>query len=205
MQHSEIIMHDSQVRLIAHTPYVLSNAFTMHDIAERSRTAFMSIMKSAAHRFTDADLAEWLKGSYRRATTPASMMMNLPPTHFAIARETSDASVDVLTLQAREEVLEVLRRLTDEKNRDTSFTFDALNSGMIIACRDASGVRGHAPVDAPDLKLWERVLSLVAADYIARPVDYEERLAICDRCEMPYFDGVHACERHDSIAVRRAG
>jgi hypothetical protein len=205
MQRIEIIMHDSQVRLIAHSPYVLSNAFTMHDVAERSRSAFMAIMKSGVNRFSDADLAEWLKGPYRRATAPAGLMMDVPSTHFAIARETSDASVDVLTLQAREEVLEALRRLTDAKNRDTSFTFDALNHGWIVACRDASGVRGHAPVDLPDLKLWERVLSLVAADYIARPIDYEDRLAICDRCEVPYFDGVHACERHDSIAVRQAG
>jgi hypothetical protein len=205
MQRIEIIMHDSQVRLIAHSPYVLSDAFTMHDVAERSRVAVMALMKSASRPFTDADLAEWLKGPYRRATTPAGMMTKRTPTLFAIARGISDASVDVLTLQAREEVLEVVRRLTNEGNRDTSFTFEALNQGSIISCRDASGVRGHAPVDLPDLKLWERVLSLVAADYIARPVDYEEHLAVCVRCEMPYFGAVHACERFDSVRVQKAG
>jgi hypothetical protein len=177
----------------------------MTDVAERSRAALMTLMQSAASPWRNADLAEWFKGSYRRATQPGTLMLERAPTPFAIARGSVDVHVDVLMLQAREETLEVLRRLKSQKHRDTSFTFEALNRGWIVGCRDSCGVRGHAAVDAPDMKLYERMLSLVAADYIARPVDYEERMAICPLCEMPYFGDRHSCARVDSILVRRAG
>jgi hypothetical protein len=198
-------MHDSQVRLIAHRGFVLPGSFAMSDVAERARVAIMELMQSASTPFCNADLAEWLKGSYRRATQPGSVMLKRLPTPFAIARGSVDVHVDVLTLQAREETLEVLRRVSSVRHRDTSFTFEALNRGWIVPCRDVSGVRGHVAVDAPDMKLYERALSLVAVDYIARPVDYEENMALCPLCEMPYFDDKHGCRRIDSIAVRRAG
>ena len=211
-------MTESQIRLRAASPYVLSDAFTMSDVAERSREAYLTLMKSAVMPFRDADLAEWLKGPYRRATTPAAAMLSRAPTPFAVSRGSLDVHVDVLTLQAREEALEVLRHLkgdgvANESRPDTSITFEALNRGFIVECRDGAGTRGHVPVDAPGMKLYERVLSLIAVDYIARPHDFEERLTLCARCEMPYFEGRHACPRAHTtghrrvamVAVRRAG
>ena len=162
-------------------------------------------MKSAVTPFRNADLAEWFKGPYRRAVSPAVTMLGRAPTPFAIARGSIDVHVDVLTLQAREEALVALRHVKSLKEQDTSFTFEARSRGFIVECRDTDGTRGLCPVDAPGMKLYERVLSLIAVDYVARPQDYEERLAICSRCEMPFFDGSHACARSHSIHVRRAG
>ncbi len=220
-------MHDSQIRLKAVIPYVLpvgpslggnqserpSGAtheedeppLTLSDVADLSRVAYLAIMKSAVTPFRDADLAEWSKGPYRRAVSPAGAMLGRTPTPFSIARGSVDLSVDVLTLQAREEALVALRHLKSLKEQDTSFTFEARNRGFIVECRDTAGTRGLVPVDAADMKLYERVLSLIAVDYIAHPQDFEERLAICRRCEMPFFDGIHACARGLSIHVRRAG
>ena len=210
-------MSDSQIRLRAASAYVLPDAFTMADVAERSRAAYLAVMKSALSPFRNADLAEWLKGPYRLATTPAGAMLGRSPTPFAEARGSVDIHVDVLTLQAREEALEVLRRIKSHKERDTSFTFEALNRGFIVPCRDGAGTRGHVPVDAPDMKLYERVLSLIAVDYIARPNELEDRMSLCPMCEVPFFDGRHACPRalgvysstgsgtHPASRVRRAG
>jgi len=226
-------MHDSQIRLKAvpaYTPSSLSPAsrdarndlrnelaepasftqqsgaeYTLADVADRSRAAYIALMKSAVTPFKNADLAEWFKGPYRRAVAPAALMLGRMPTPFSIARGSVDVHVDVLTLQAREEALVALRRLRSLKEQDTSFTFDARNQGHIVEWRDAAGTRGLVPVDAPDMKLYERVLALIAVDYCARPQDFEDRLAICRRCEMPFFDGIHACQRGLSIHVRKTG
>lgn len=180
-------------------------ALTIADVADRSRAAYLALMKSAVTPFKNADLAEWFKGPYRRAVAPAATMLGRTPTPFSIARGSVDVHVDVLTLQAREEALVVLRHLRSLKDQDTSFTFEARQKGHIVEWRDESGARGLVPVDSADMKLYERVLALIAVDYVARPQDFEERLAICRRCEMPFFDGIHACQRGLSIHVRRAG
>lgn len=198
-------MHDSQIRIIAASPYLLPDAITISNIADRSRTAYLALMKSAVTPFKNADLAEWFKGPYRRATMPAGALFGRTPTQFAVARGSIDVHVDVLTLQAREESLEALRHLRNVKDQDTSFTFQALQRGFIRECRDADGTRGLVPVDLPQMKLYERALSLIAVDYVANPQDFEERLALCRRCEMPFFDGIHACARGLSIHLRRAG
>ncbi len=201
-------MHESQIRLKAVSSYVLSppgEHLTISDIADQSRAAYLALMKSAVSPFRNADLAEWFKGPYRRCVSPAGIMLGRTPTPFAIARGSVDVHVDVLTLQAREEALVALRHLKNLREQDTSFTFDARNRGFITECRDDEGTRGLCPVDAPEMKLYERMLSLIAVDYVARPQDYEERLAICRRCEMPFFDGIHACARGLSIHVKRAG
>jgi hypothetical protein len=47
---------------------------------------------------------------------------------------------------------------------------------------------GYAPVDAPAMRLVDRVRSLFVADYLTRPADYAA-FAVCDECEGATFDG----------------
>jgi hypothetical protein len=51
-------------------------------------------------------------------------------------------------------------------------------------------------------RLADRVLSLVAADYLARPTDYDTDLSVCMTCKTVEFDAVSRargiCHRHGS-------
>lgn len=61
------------------------------------------------------------------------------------------------------------------------FVADALQLGFVVGVRDDNGVIGYAPVDAGEMHLLDRVASLLAADFLTRPRDYEG-VTICDDC-----------------------
>jgi hypothetical protein len=57
---------------------------------------------------------------------------------------------------------------------DVTFTYAAIHDGSIERCCDETGRLGWCPVDRPNMRLTERVLSLVAVDYLMRPADWLE-------------------------------
>ena len=56
------------------------------------------------------------------------------------------------------------------------------------------------PVAQPRMRLTDRVLSLVAADYLLRSEDYETALFTCSACGLTAFDAARAqlgvCRAH---------
>lgn len=55
---------------------------------------------------------------------------------------------------------------------DVAFTYAAMHDGRIERCCDATGRPGWLPIDRPNMRLTERVLSLVAVDYLAHPAEW---------------------------------
>ncbi|HEY6460430.1 MAG TPA: hypothetical protein VIY73_09770, partial [Polyangiaceae bacterium] len=86
------------------------------------------------------------------------------------------------------------------------FGYSALAAGHVYRCQDAEGAPGWVPVAQPRMRLADRVLSLVAADYLLRSEDYETALYTCSACGLTEFDASRApvgvCRAHARSDVR---
>ncbi len=157
-----------------------------------------------ADRWGKAELATWLMGPYSQLTqyvaTSAkrkSMELQRP---VPMLREIDARMVDRVVKNARNEVLEALRTTYDAEGGAT-FAFTMLSNGFVARCEDKSRVAGWVPTtDAR--RLADRVMSLLAADYLTRGSDYEAELSICSHCSYVEFDSVARlrgiCHRHGS-------
>jgi hypothetical protein len=78
---------------------------------------------------------------------------------------------------------------------DGEFVREAMaNESVVPRCDGGSG--RIVPVDMQRMRLIDRILSLAAADCLARPFDYTKRLHTCSQCCTISFE--KACE-HPAI------
>lgn len=157
-----------------------------------------------AERWGKAELAMWLMGPYAQVTqyvpSTASRRSGEIARPIPLLREIDARMVDRVVKNARTEVLATLHRTKDPEG-GASFAFSMLASGFVVRCEDRHHVPGWVPTtDAR--RLADRVLSLLAADYLTRPTEYETELSICPSCTSVDFDGVARlrgiCHRHGS-------
>ncbi|MBS2012052.1 MAG: hypothetical protein JST00_04145 [Deltaproteobacteria bacterium] len=155
-------------------------------------------------RWGKAELATWLMGPYSQLTqyvagrgqrNAAEPVRTVP-----MLREIDARMVDRVLKNARLEVLEALKSTYDAEG-GAAFAFTMLSNGFVARCEDRSHVAGWVPTtDAR--RLADRVMSLLAADYLTRANDYETELSICSRCSYVEFDAVARmrgiCHRHGS-------
>ena len=102
--------------------------------------------------------------------------------------------------QARLHVGLGLARVRDPDD-GVAFGYSVLAAGHVYRCQDVTGAAGWVPVAQPRMSLADRVLSLVAADYLLRPEDYETALVTCTACGRAAFDAARAalgtCAGHE--------
>jgi hypothetical protein len=161
------------------------------DVADGCRTAVLSFLDGVSAGWGKAELAHWLAGPYRSLTSLArhAGMMDGSPRSRSV---TDEASLDVhrlsaLVLSVRWTLLAAFEGAISPDN-NVSFANAALYAGHVTRCLDGEGRAGWAPFNAPTMRLADRVLSLVAADYLVRPEDYETNLSVCRFCERVSFD-----------------
>ena len=97
---------------------------------------------------------------------------------------------------AREHVLDVIDRFVIGDARSESFVWHLRSLGCVTRVTDVNGSKGLVPNELASQHLTDRVLSLVAVDYVANPLDYEDRVAICRTCSAITFRD-NARETHD--------
>jgi hypothetical protein len=148
------------------------------------REVALAFIAGVASGWGKADLAAWLAGPYRavarRASRPAGHRSEPP---FAVAQD----KLETVMRDARWAALAALERASVAKGR-TLLVERAATRGHLVAVRHPSGRKQWMPVDAPGMRLVDRVLSLLAADCIARPDDYASLLVVCPRCEAVWFN-----------------
>jgi hypothetical protein len=167
------------------------------------------------------ELAEWLRGPYHDHVFAVALVTARPPTSLGLgsplgARSGSPASVPAIAAgalqrvlaKARYEALIAFARARDPED-GVSLAFSALSAGLVSRCQDADGTPGWVPVCQPRMRLAERVLSLIAADYLLRADDYEAALFTCSLCGRVCFDAEGKgrggiCEAHEKASVRRS-
>lgn len=178
-------------------------------IADECRRVALEFLNESQH-WGKAELATWLMGSYSSLTQYASPYSRRRSGEYArpapMLREIDVRMVERVIRSAREEVVAALTK-TYEVEGGASFAFTMVAAGFVARCEDEGRVAGWVPTtDAR--RLADRVLSLLAADYLVRPDDYELDLGVCKQCNSVVFDAIArvrgTCHRHgNSMFVTR--
>lgn len=180
----------------------LSPALRLADVADSCRYGALAFLNGVLGEWGKKELAAWLSGPYADVTRHARERISLA--NLTNPRTITPHVVNRVMREAHQEVVETLRTLSEPEGGVT-FTFDALDS-FVVRCEDADGVEGFVPTATPRMRLADRVLSLIAVDYLARPEDYEERLAVCTRCAIIGFDAAArargVCRVHSASGIR---
>jgi hypothetical protein len=162
--------------------------------ADGCRAAAFDFVNRVAPSRDKASLAEWLRGPYRSHV----VMLARSRTRRMGPASVVPGALDRLLGRTRLEVGVGLLRARDAED-GVSFAFSALAGGLVYRCQDAQGAQGWVPVANPRMRLAERVLSLVAADYLLRPEDYAG-LYTCEACGKVEIDAERAqmgvCDAH---------
>ncbi len=160
------------------------------------RSAVLEFFSENATMWGKRELASWLLRSYACATAP------FPHPDVADAEPPSEDGVDA---QRMCNVIRVARQkgiaaIATTWRGQHAFADAALEMGHVVEARVENGAAVFLPVDLPRMKLADRVLSLVAADYLSNPQDYQEGPAFCTTCGCLFFaPGARArgrCDRH---------
>ena len=172
-------------------------------IADACRVTALAFLNESQH-WGKAELAMWLMGPYGQLTQYVSPYSRRRSGEFAkpapLLREIDARMVDRVVKNANDEVVKTLLRMSDSE-AGASFAFTMISSGFVARCEDRGQVAGWVPTNEAR-RLADRVLSLFAADYLARPTDYDTDLSICTMCQTIEFDPLARirgiCGRHGS-------
>ena len=137
-------------------------------VADACRSAALAFARDAPD-WRRSDLLRWLRNAYLPLTRHTTMD-RAETADFTALASASEASVRAILSAAHSEARSRLERLRDRRYAEglglTMFSF-----GFIARFEDSSGAVGCIPTSRPR-RLVDRVSSLVAADLLARPVDY---------------------------------
>src|SRR5450432_441599 len=142
------------------------------DLADLCRSAALGFLTNA-REWDKKKLADWLQGSYRPLVIGAGYQRKLTPAYgSAPPPAVAQTTIASILENAHAEVLRQLRDLAaSSSSLDAGRAFISRN--VVTRCLDELGTAGWAPVSHRVSLLSDRVLSLFAADFLARPWDYE--------------------------------
>ena len=141
-------------------------------------------MSGVAAGWDKLDLALWLTGPYARATRHAKRGERVAGV--SDADEIADETIESLVTRVRGQLIASLEKGALEYGT-LEFTDDIVERGLVRKAVDADGRDAWIPVDAPRMRLRDRLQALFAADYLNAPYNYVE-LFVCHRCEAVVFD-----------------
>lgn len=181
--------HDSDVDTILTLPSQTSAIA----VATSCRDAAMAFMDDSL-TWGKGQLAMWLMGPYGQITQYTHAVERMtqsgryPRVQAPMLREIDARMVDRVISSARDEVIARLAQ-TLEGTGEPAFVYDMVSLGFVVRCEDARQIEGWVPASTAR-RLADRVLSLFAADYLVRPQDYENDLAVCRKCGVVEFDAI---------------
>ncbi|MEO8800691.1 MAG: hypothetical protein ABI551_22565 [Polyangiaceae bacterium] len=174
---------------------LLGSGFTIDDVAEACRAAAVELIDGVRDGWGKKELATWLTGPYHQLSIlrcspeelagPGSDHTPQPPA--VIVKVPAEDIVKTMK-RARAEALAVLARFAHGDEAPETFVWRVRQKGALARIEDVSGRAGLVPNERPAQLLVERLLSLFAADYVARPLDYEDRVGLCKVCGTVRFD-----------------
>jgi hypothetical protein len=162
------------------------------DAADASRRAVNAFVVMEPDK---PSLAAWLVGPYREAT-----LFGSPPIRRAQAAAPRDAGhasrtkIEDLVITAQTAVIAAL----DAAQGSVDDFVELLPPVVRVRpVHDVYGNRGFVPVDEEGLRLVDRVLATLAADYLTRPDDFQPN--------RPAISGTHATQPWMDLGLRGAG
>lgn len=168
------------------------------------RIAGVAFLNGVTDGWKKSDLAAWLAGPYRAVTRAADDARRDTPR--LVATDTARVSMsdglvrlDEIICEARWRVLAALEAAAMARG-PIALATRARALGHVRGVVDADGRSAWVAIDAPGMRLRDRVLSLFAVDALAHPLDYARALTVCHRCERVLFDaaarGRGECPEH---------
>lgn len=179
------------------TMLMLPTGTSAADIATQCREAAMEFINESKG-WAKAELSMWLTGAYAAITRHAVKEEEGTVWPVPLLRDIDVRLIDRIMGSARTEILTTLSNIA--KDGSASFVLRALIAGTVVRCEDGSGEPAWAPTTAAT-RLADRVLSLFAVDYLARPIDYETNLFVCSTCEVVSFKATQSCEACQPAAL----
>jgi hypothetical protein len=157
-------------------------------VADACRNATLQFLRGVDAGWGKRELARWLLGPYHQLS--ALRLSGSPPARTSsgvfprakASRAVSESEAQRVMREAQEGALGIISRFENRDPRVDTFIWRLQSRGIFERVADATGARGLVPNEIVPQHLSERVLSLIAVDYVARPFDYEDRVAICRRC-----------------------
>lgn len=165
-------------------PKRLADGCDRETVSAECREAALAFMSGVALGWDKLDLALWLTGPYARATRHAQRGERVA--NVTEGDEIDDATIEELVTRVRGQLLASLEKAALEYGT-LDFAEEAVERGLVRKAVDADGRDVWIPVDAPRMRLRDRVRALFAADFLDTPYAYAE-LFVCHRCEAVVFD-----------------
>jgi hypothetical protein len=172
------------------------------EVADACRKALVAFFADVAPSGSARALAAWLVGPYASAVLPTTRF------DFPAGKVDRGRLTDVID-DARAQVGFTMRSLASTEV-GMHFSMHAATSGWVVQFSDVRAQAGFMPIDLPKMRLIDRVLSLMAADYMARAESYTRDLHVCDTCDVPDFHehtgerGCRLCDRASGIEFKAA-
>jgi len=136
-------------------------------LAAVCRSAFLLFMRESGN-WGKGELADWLTNHYAKATC---LDEEPAPSERKPSPSVQPHALQWLMRKARIEVLQGVEELL-EHHEDAPFLARLVFCGYIVPVRDAAGARGFAPTKACAMTFADRVMSLLAADFLTSPRQY---------------------------------
>jgi hypothetical protein len=185
---------------------------TMSTLADSCRYAALAFLNGTIGGWGKKELGAWLAGPYADVTRRSPTPSELPPASVGprSTRELAPYAVCRVMREAHDEAVEVLRELAERRDQDgrgVSFAFGAVDT-LVEHTFDGSldSVASWVPLAPARMRLADRLLSLLAVDYLSRPEDYESQLFVCSRCTLVGFDAAArargVCRVHSVSGIR---
>jgi hypothetical protein len=173
-------------------PALLEDSVTRASVASECREAALEFMAGVAGGWEKADLASWLTGPYAQATRHSQhgertlLVRGAVPVDRNAAGVVDPDTIEDLLTSTRGRILAGLEKAA-LGDGTLEFAADLVERGLVRQAFDGDGMEAWVPVDAPRMRLKDRVTSLFVADYLNDRVGYGS-LYVCHRCEAVVFD-----------------
>lgn len=148
-----------------------TDAWTLAAACRQTARAFLR----DSERWGSAELVAWLVGPYAQVTQHhAAYARRQTGQHghpLPGLRDVDTRMIERVLRFARAEVSTRLESMRDPEG-GARFAFGMMSAGFVARCKDTHGTSGWAPTSTPS-RLADRVLSLVATDYLGGSTDYD--------------------------------
>lgn len=147
------------------------------EVTKAGRLSALEFSIGVARGWAKRDLAEWLGGSYRSLVERESPLREGPASEGSpvssargVPAALAEATLRAVMLDTRSRVLDFFIETSFAK-REIANAF--LDAGYVRAA-GGHDAPGFLAVDLPKMRLCERVLSLLVADFLTHPAHYED-------------------------------
>lgn len=171
-------------------------------LANACRAVAALFLVGARCGWREADARGWLSGHY------GALMRLVRRDRLLLERDTPRAWTDTVDVDAdavsvdhvlvvRHRVLAAIRAIAAGR---TEIVLALAHEGSLVRRAPKRGPAYWAPSASADARLADRVLSLLVADFLRRPVDYTAPVTFCETCGGPMFDVEHDATRCTMLA-----